>query len=106
MLQAIESHQVLVIVGGQSGCGKTTQIPQYLHKARKKIGITLTRGIATVMPSVTARVGCENRGPAWILAYSTPDNKTDHTSSNVLIKYMTDGILVSEILDGEADLEG
>ncbi|PQQ04642.1 pre-mRNA-splicing factor ATP-dependent RNA helicase DEAH1-like isoform X1 [Prunus yedoensis var. nudiflora] len=97
LLQAIESHQ--------SGCGKATQIPQYLHRAGKKIGTTLTRGIATVMPSVTTRVGCENRGPAWILAYSTPDNKTDHTS-NVLIKYMTDGILVREILDGEADLEG
>ncbi|CAB4288168.1 unnamed protein product [Prunus armeniaca] len=72
---------------------------------KEKIGITLTRGIATVMPSVTARVACENRGPAWILAYSSPDNKTDHTS-NVLIKYKTDGILVREILDGEADLEG
>lgn len=72
---------------------------------KQKIGITLTHGIATVMPSVTARAACENRGPAWILAYSSPDNKTDHTS-NVLIKYKTDGILVREILDGEADMEG
>ncbi|XP_065629546.1 pre-mRNA-splicing factor ATP-dependent RNA helicase DEAH1 [Quercus suber] len=32
LLQAIEDHQILVIVG-ETGSGKTTQIPQYLHEA-------------------------------------------------------------------------
>ncbi|KAL6973433.1 putative pre-mRNA-splicing factor ATP-dependent RNA helicase DEAH6 [Sarracenia purpurea var. burkii] len=32
LLQAIYNHQVLVIVG-ETGSGKTTQIPQYLHEA-------------------------------------------------------------------------
>ncbi|MCO5581002.1 hypothetical protein L7F22_034878 [Adiantum nelumboides] len=32
LLQAINDHQVLVIVG-ETGSGKTTQIPQYLHEA-------------------------------------------------------------------------
>jgi len=32
LLSAINSHQVL-IVEGETGCGKTTQVPQYLHEA-------------------------------------------------------------------------
>ncbi|THU74176.1 hypothetical protein C4D60_Mb04t30590 [Musa balbisiana] len=32
LLQAVQDHQVLVIVG-ETGSGKTTQIPQYLHEA-------------------------------------------------------------------------
>ena len=32
LLSAIDSHQVLIIEG-ETGCGKTTQIPQYLRDA-------------------------------------------------------------------------
>lgn len=32
LLQAIKEHQVLIIEG-ETGSGKTTQIPQYLHEA-------------------------------------------------------------------------
>lgn len=32
MIQAIKEHQVLIIEG-ETGSGKTTQIPQYLHEA-------------------------------------------------------------------------
>lgn len=32
LLEAIEKYQVLVIVG-EPGCGKTTEIPQYLYEA-------------------------------------------------------------------------
>ncbi|KAF3635848.1 hypothetical protein FXO38_24444 [Capsicum annuum] len=46
LLQAINDHQVLVIVG-ETGSGKTTQRPQYLHEAgytkRGKIGCTQPR---------------------------------------------------------------
>lgn len=31
-LKAVEEHQVLIIVG-ETGSGKTTQLPQYLHEA-------------------------------------------------------------------------
>jgi pre-mRNA-splicing factor ATP-dependent RNA helicase DHX16 len=60
LLKAVEEHQVLVIVG-DTGSGKTTQIPQYLHEAgytkRGKVGCTQPRRVAAM--SVAARVAQE-----------------------------------------------
>ncbi|KAF8378774.1 hypothetical protein HHK36_030123 [Tetracentron sinense] len=60
LLQAIQDHQVLVIVG-ETGSGKTTQIPQYLHEAgytkRGRVGCTQPRRVAAM--SVAARVSQE-----------------------------------------------
>ncbi|KAG9155200.1 hypothetical protein Leryth_020457 [Lithospermum erythrorhizon] len=60
LLQAVSDHQVLVIVG-ETGSGKTTQIPQYLHEAgytkRGKIGCTQPRRVAAM--SVATRVSKE-----------------------------------------------
>lgn len=61
LLEAIEQYQVLVIVG-ETGSGKTTQLPQYLHEAGytkngKKIGCTQPRRVAAM--SVAARVAEE-----------------------------------------------
>ncbi|CAK9147996.1 unnamed protein product [Ilex paraguariensis] len=48
LLQAVHDHQVLVIVG-ETGSGKTTQIPQYLHEAGSvdSCSIQLSPGIRT-----------------------------------------------------------
>jgi pre-mRNA-splicing factor ATP-dependent RNA helicase DHX16 len=61
LLDALEAHQILVIVG-ETGSGKTTQIPQYLYEAgytkgNKKIGCTQPRRVAAM--SVAARVAEE-----------------------------------------------
>lgn len=60
LLSAINEYQVLVIVG-ETGSGKTTQLPQYLHEAGytkdKKIGCTQPRRVAAM--SVAARVAEE-----------------------------------------------
>lgn len=58
LLQAVEEHQIL-IVEGETGSGKTTQIPQYLFEAGyckdgKKVGCTQPRRVAAM--SVAARV--------------------------------------------------
>ncbi len=57
LLMAIRDHQVIIIVG-ETGSGKTTQIPQYLHEIGYtkfgKIGITQPRRVAAM--SVAARV--------------------------------------------------
>ena len=60
LLAAIADHQVLVVVG-ETGSGKTTQIPQYLHEvgysALGRIGCTQPRRVAAM--SVAARVAEE-----------------------------------------------
>lgn len=61
IIQAVRDHQVLIIEG-ETGSGKTTQIPQYLYEAGftedgKKIGCTQPRRVAAM--SVAARVAQE-----------------------------------------------
>ncbi|PQQ14744.1 pre-mRNA-splicing factor ATP-dependent RNA helicase DEAH1-like [Prunus yedoensis var. nudiflora] len=64
LLQAVEKHQVLVIVG-ETGSGKTTQIPQYLHEAGYtkwgKIGCTQPRRVAArVSQEMGVKLGHED----------------------------------------------
>jgi pre-mRNA-splicing factor ATP-dependent RNA helicase DHX16 len=103
LLKAVHDHQVLVIVG-ETGSGKTTQIPQYLHEAgytkRGKVGCTQPRRVAAM--SVAARVSQEMGVKlGHEVGYSI--RFEDCTSEKTVIKYMTDGMLLREFL-GEPDL--
>ncbi|XP_061358882.1 pre-mRNA-splicing factor ATP-dependent RNA helicase DEAH1-like isoform X1 [Gastrolobium bilobum] len=103
LLQAINDHQVLVIVG-ETGSGKTTQIPQYLHEAgytkRGMIACTQPRRVAAM--SVAARVSQELAVKlGHEVGYSI--RFEDCTSEKTILKYMTDGMLLREFL-GEPDL--
>ncbi|KAF9154178.1 hypothetical protein BGX20_004738 [Mortierella sp. AD010] len=106
LLDAIEEHQVLVIVG-ETGSGKTTQLPQYLYEAGytkggKKIGCTQPRRVAAM--SVAARVA-EEMGVklGYEVGYSI--RFEDCTSEKTVMKYMTDGMLLREFMS-EPDLAG
>ncbi|KAJ3289529.1 hypothetical protein HK104_007398 [Borealophlyctis nickersoniae] len=106
LLEAVEQYQVLVIVG-ETGSGKTTQLPQYLHEAGytkggKKIGCTQPRRVAAM--SVAARVA-EEMGTklGYEVGYSI--RFEDCTSDKTVLKYMTDGMLLREFLT-EPDLAG
>jgi ATP-dependent helicase HrpA len=94
IVQAIASHQVLVIAG-DTGSGKTTQLPKMcLLAGRGKkgiIGCTQPRRIAAV--SVAQRV-CEEIGDTDTVGYKI--RFSDHTSDVTRIKFMTDGILLAE----------
>ncbi|KAE9610513.1 hypothetical protein Lal_00029642 [Lupinus albus] len=103
LLKAIDEHQVLIIVG-ETGSGKTTQIPQYLHEAgytkRGLIACTQPRRVATM--SVAARVSQEMGVKlGHEVGYSI--RFEDCTSDKTIVKYMTDGMLMREFL-GEPDL--
>ncbi|KAG9129541.1 hypothetical protein Leryth_023271 [Lithospermum erythrorhizon] len=103
LLQAVNDHQVLVIVG-ETGSGKTTQIPQYLHEAgytkHGMIGCTQPRRVAAM--SVAARVSQElGVKLGHEVGYSI--RFEDCTSEKTILKYMTDGMLLREFLS-EPDL--
>jgi pre-mRNA-splicing factor ATP-dependent RNA helicase DHX16 len=104
LLEAIRDHQVLVIVG-ETGSGKTTQIPQYLHEIGYskygRIGVTQPRRVAAM--SVAARVAYEmNCKVGNEVGYSI--RFEDNSSDKTVIKYMTDGVLLREFLT-EPDLK-
>ncbi|CAK6958918.1 pre-mRNA-splicing factor ATP-dependent RNA helicase DHX16 [Scomber scombrus] len=104
LLAAINEHQILVIEG-ETGSGKTTQIPQYLledgyTKGGMKIGCTQPRRVAAM--SVAARVAEEMSVKLGNeVGYSI--RFEDCTSERTVLKYMTDGMLLREFLT-EPDL--
>ncbi|XP_056126764.1 pre-mRNA-splicing factor ATP-dependent RNA helicase DHX16 [Rhinichthys klamathensis goyatoka] len=104
LLAAIKHHQMLVIEG-ETGSGKTTQIPQYLvedgyTEGGMKIGCTQPRRVAAM--SVAARVAQEmNVKLGNEVGYSI--RFEDCTSERTILKYMTDGMLLREFLT-EPDL--
>ncbi|XP_065510937.1 pre-mRNA-splicing factor ATP-dependent RNA helicase DHX16 isoform X3 [Caloenas nicobarica] len=104
LLAAIAEHQILVIEG-ETGCGKTTQIPQYLHeegytRGGQKIGVTQPRRVAAM--SVAARVALE-MGTKLGNEVGYSIRFEDCTSERTVLKYMTDGMLLREFLT-EPDL--
>ncbi|XP_022914183.1 pre-mRNA-splicing factor ATP-dependent RNA helicase DHX16 [Onthophagus taurus] len=105
IIAAVKEHQVLIIEG-ETGSGKTTQIPQYLYEAGfteggKKIGCTQPRRVAAM--SVAARVAQEmNVKLGNEVGYAI--RFEDCTTERTVIKYMTDGTLHREFLS-EPSLE-
>ena len=98
-LDAVDAHKVIVLTG-ETGSGKTTQLPQYLHehgytRGGKMIGCTQPRRVAAM--SVAARVADEmdtvlGREVGYAIRFE------DCTSDVTAIKYMTDGMLLREFL--------
>ncbi|MGW7068030.1 ATP-dependent RNA helicase HrpA [Streptomyces sp. NPDC054855] len=95
--EAIRDHQV-VIVAGETGSGKTTQIPKICMElgrgVRGMIGHTQPRRIAA--RTVAERVADELDTPlgeavGWKVRF------TDQVGADTYVKLMTDGILLAEI---------
>jgi ATP-dependent helicase HrpA len=93
----IADHQV-VIVAGETGSGKTTQLPKICLELGRgvtgQIGHTQPRRIAarTVAERIASELGTEV-GAA--VGYQV--RFTDHSSDSTLVKLMTDGILLTEM---------
>ncbi|RLN96655.1 hypothetical protein BBJ28_00020329 [Nothophytophthora sp. Chile5] len=104
LLQVIRENQIVVIVG-ETGSGKTTQLTQYLHEEGYSqfgnIGCTQPRRVAAM--SVAQRVSEEmdvtlGDEVGYAIRFE------DLTSDKTVIKYMTEGVLLRESLR-EADLD-
>jgi ATP-dependent helicase HrpA len=94
---AIMNNQV-VIVAGETGSGKTTQLPKICLEigrgARGMIGHTQPRRIAA--RSVAERIAAELAVPlGGLVGYQV--RFTDRVSGDTQVKVMTDGVLLAEI---------
>ncbi|NXS38396.1 DHX37 helicase, partial [Pomatostomus ruficeps] len=97
VMEAINENPV-VIICGETGSGKTTQVPQFLYEAgyassNGAIGITEPRRVAAVSMSqrVAKEMNLSHRDVSYQIRYE--GNVTDETR----IKFMTDGVLLKEI---------
>ncbi|AXH36551.1 ATP-dependent RNA helicase HrpA [Humibacter sp. BT305] len=92
--RAIAENQV-VIVAGETGSGKTTQLPKIcLELGREHIGHTQPRRLAarTIAERIAEELGQEVGG---LVGYQV--RFTDRASADTRIKLMTDGILLNEM---------
>ncbi len=104
VLKMIRDNQVVIVIG-ETGSGKTTQLTQFLNEdgygRLGMIGCTQPRRVAAV--SVANRVAEEmnvkvGEEVGYVVRFE------DVTSPKTIIKYMTDGILLRETLV-DSDLE-
>ncbi|XP_055306636.1 ATP-dependent RNA helicase DHX8 [Sitodiplosis mosellana] len=98
LIKAVTDNQILIVIG-ETGSGKTTQITQYLAEcgftARGKVGCTQPRRVAamSVAKRVAEEFGCRlGQEVGYTIRFE------DCTSPETVIKYMTDGMLLRECL--------
>ena len=94
---AIRQHPV-VIVAGDTGSGKTTQIPKICLLAGRgrdaRIAVTQPRRVAAT--SLSRRLA-EELGVEWGRQVGARIRFQDRTAPETLIKFVTDGLLLAEV---------
>lgn len=106
IMEAILANDV-VIISGETGSGKTTQVPQFLYEAgfgspnivKGMIGVTQPRRVAAV--AMGQRVAQElnvKQGKKGEVGHQIRHDAST-VGKNTRIKFMTDGILLREIQD-------
>jgi len=104
LMHVIRENQIVVVVG-ETGSGKTTQMTQYMHEEGYStfgmVGCTQPRRVAamSVAKRVSEEMGCElGKDVGYAIRFE------DCTGEDTVIKYMTDGVLLRETLR-EPDLD-
>lgn len=104
IVDAIQAHPV-VVLAGETGSGKTTQIPKLCLAAgrgsRGRIACTQPRRVAAL--SVSRRVAEEMNVP-WGKEVGCKVRFEDRTSRQTVVKFLTDGMLLAEV-QGDAALK-
>ncbi|MDQ8194250.1 ATP-dependent RNA helicase HrpA [Coraliomargarita sp. SDUM461004] len=99
IVRTIRENQV-VVIAGETGSGKTTQIPKFLLECglgkKGYLGCTQPRRVAAL--SVAQRIA-EELGVQYGNQVGAKIRFTDQTQANTVIKVMTDGILLNELQD-------
>ncbi|MDA9317229.1 ATP-dependent RNA helicase HrpA [Puniceicoccaceae bacterium] len=99
IVRIISENQV-VVIAGETGSGKTTQLPKFLLDCglgqKGLIGCTQPRRVAAL--SVAQRIA-EELGVIYGKEVGAKIRFTDETQRDTLIKVMTDGILLNELQD-------
>ncbi|TPX31860.1 hypothetical protein SmJEL517_g04900 [Synchytrium microbalum] len=98
LMDVVAANKTLIVIS-ETGSGKTTQIPQFLHESgltkRGIIAITQPRRVAAI--SISKRVAEEtNTTLGGLVGYSIRFEEV--CSPQTKIKYMTDGMLLRELL--------
>ncbi len=97
IVDTLQKHSVLILAG-ETGSGKTTQIPKLCLAAgggtRGQIACTQPRRVAAL--SVSRRVAQE-LNVEWGGAVGCKVRFTDQTSPDTVIKFLTDGMLLAEV---------
>ena len=97
IISSIKNSNILIITG-ETGSGKTTQLPQYILEAfpNSKVVITQPRRVAAIQMAqrVSKEYGCKL---GYEVGYTVRFN--DKSNNYTKIKYVTDGILVREIIN-------
>ncbi|KAG0263660.1 DEAH-box ATP-dependent RNA helicase prp22 [Mortierella polycephala] len=96
LMDAIRDNSILVIIG-ETGSGKTTQLPRYVIEEFRnmRVGVTQPRQVRIAAISVAKRVAEEyDCRLGDTIGYTIRFD--DSTSSRTRLRYMTDGVLLRE----------
>lgn len=96
VMEAVKENEIVLLVG-ETGSGKTTQVPQFLYEAgyalQGTIGITEPRRVAAV--NMSQRVALEMSLPRSKVSYQI--RYEGNTTPETCVKFMTDGVLLREV---------
>ena len=102
IMEAVHEHAI-VLLCGETGCGKTTQVPQFLYEAgyaRHGAGICVTQPRRVAVTSTAARVAAELDVPLGgpVVGYAVRHDVRGRGEGDAppALRFVTDGVLLRE----------